>query len=62
MIRPKNLDMEKIEKLFEDNFTFEREDLEKGITCWTITPKRENESEQSEQSERGSLCLTISKS
>ena len=50
MIRPKNLDMEKIEKLFEDNFTFEREDLEKGITCWTITPKRENESEQSKQS------------
>ncbi len=40
MIKPKGLDMAKIEKLFNANFTFEKNDLNKGITCWTLTPKR----------------------
>lgn len=42
MIKPKNLDMEKIERLFNEHFTFDKEDLNKGLTCWTITPKRED--------------------
>jgi hypothetical protein len=38
----KNLNMDKIEKLFNDNFIFEKNDLKKGFTFFTITPKREN--------------------
>jgi hypothetical protein len=41
MIKPKNLDMDKIEKLFNDNFTFDKNDLNKGYTCFTISPKRD---------------------
>jgi hypothetical protein len=41
MKRIKNLDMAKIEKLFNDNFTFEKNDLKKGFTYFTLTPKRE---------------------
>jgi hypothetical protein len=41
MIRPKNLDMAKIEHLFNEHFDFAKEDLEKGITMWTLSPKRE---------------------
>ena len=42
MIKPKNLDMEKIERLFNEHFTFDKAELNKGFTCWTITPKRED--------------------
>ena len=41
MIRPKNLNMERIEELFNEHFTFNKEDLNKGITMWTISPLRE---------------------
>lgn len=41
-IAPKNLDMDKIEKLFNDHFTFNKNDLNKGYTCFTLTPKRDN--------------------
>jgi hypothetical protein len=41
MIKPKGLDMAKIEKLFNQHFTFDKNDLNKGITSWTLTPKRE---------------------
>lgn len=43
MIKPKNLNMEKIEKLFNEHFTFDAKQLEKGIHAFTLTPKRENE-------------------
>lgn len=42
MIRPKNLNMEKIEKLFNDNFIFNKNDLNKGVTAWVLTPRRDN--------------------
>jgi hypothetical protein len=32
MKRPKGLNMDKIEKLFNDNFTFNKQDLDKGFT------------------------------
>jgi len=48
MIKPKNLDMEKIERLFNENFTFDRAELSKGYTCWTIEPKREKEVKENE--------------
>jgi hypothetical protein len=38
MIKPKNLDMEKIEKLFNEHFIFDKKELEKGITRWIISP------------------------
>jgi tRNA(Ile2) C34 agmatinyltransferase TiaS len=41
MIRPKSLDMAKIERIFNEQFEFAQEDLEKGFTVWTLTPKRE---------------------
>jgi hypothetical protein len=41
MIRPKNLDMARIEELFNEHFTFDKADMEKGFTMWTLTPKRE---------------------
>ena len=41
MIRPKNLNMERIEELFNEHFIFNKEDLNKGITMWTISPLRE---------------------
>lgn len=41
MIRPKNLDMNRIEELFNEHFIFNKEDLNKGITMWTISPKRD---------------------
>ena len=41
MIRPKNLNMERIEELFNEHFIFNKEDLEKGFTRWELTPKRE---------------------
>jgi hypothetical protein len=41
MIKPKHLDMEKIKRLFNEHFTFDKEELNKGITQVTITPKRE---------------------
>jgi hypothetical protein len=41
MIRPKNLDMERIEELFNEHFTFDKAEMEKGFTMWTLTPKRE---------------------
>lgn len=40
MKRLKNLDMQKIEKLFSDNFVFDKKDLEKGFTYFSITPIR----------------------
>lgn len=40
-IAPKNLDMDKINKLFDDHFTFDKAELTKGITQWTISPKRQ---------------------
>ena len=45
MIKPKHLDMEKIERLFNEHFTFDKEELNKGITQFTITPKREDKNE-----------------
>jgi len=42
MIRPKNLDMNKINKLFNENFIFDKEELNKGCTRFIITPKRES--------------------
>lgn len=42
MKRLKNLDLPKIEKLFNEHFIFDKNDLNKGITCWTLTPRREN--------------------
>jgi hypothetical protein len=45
MIKPKGLDMAKIEKLFIQHFTFDKNDLNKGITSWTLTPKREPKNE-----------------
>jgi hypothetical protein len=41
MIRPKNLDMARIEELFNEHFTFDKAEMEKGFTMWTLTPKRE---------------------
>jgi hypothetical protein len=41
-IKPKNLDMEKIERPFNEHFTFDKAELNKGITQFTITPKRED--------------------
>jgi hypothetical protein len=38
---PKNLDMDKVNKLFEEHFTVDKAELEKGFTMWTFTPKRE---------------------
>jgi hypothetical protein len=40
MIRPKNLDMAKIERIFNEQFEFAQDDLKKGFTVWTLTPKR----------------------
>jgi hypothetical protein len=42
MIRPKNLDMDKINKLFNENFIFDKEELNKGCTRFIITPRRES--------------------
>lgn len=42
MIRPKNLDMNKINKLFNENFIFDKAELSKGCTRFIITPKRES--------------------
>jgi hypothetical protein len=41
MKRLKNLDMDKINRIFNEHFEFAKEDLEKGLTIWTLTPKRE---------------------
>lgn len=41
-IAPKNLDMEKVNKLFNEHFTFNKNDLNKGYTVFTLTPKRDN--------------------
>jgi hypothetical protein len=41
MKRLKNLDMEKVNKLFDEHFDVDKAELEKGITMWTFTPKRE---------------------
>lgn len=40
MIKPKNLNMDRIEQIFNDNFEFDSAELQKGITRWTISPKR----------------------
>ena len=42
MKRLKNLNMPKIEKLFNDHFTFNKNDLNKGFTYFTFTPRRDN--------------------
>lgn len=42
MIRPKNLDMQKIEKLFNEHFIFNKNELNKGVTAWTLTPRRDD--------------------
>jgi hypothetical protein len=34
--------MEKIERIFNEQFEFAKEDLEKGLTMWTLTPKRDS--------------------
>ena len=41
MIRPKHLDMERIEELFNEHFVFDKKELEQGFTSFTLTPKRE---------------------
>lgn len=48
-IAPKNLNMEKIEKLFNENFTFNKNDLNKGYTVFTLTPKRDNSQNQGDK-------------
>ncbi len=42
MKRPKNLDMDKINRIFNEHFEFAKDDLEKGFTVWTLTPKRDS--------------------
>jgi hypothetical protein len=37
----KNLDMDKVNKLFDEHFTVDKAELEQGFTMWTFTPKRE---------------------
>jgi hypothetical protein len=39
MIKPKGLDMARIEELFNEHFIFDKADLEKGLTRWTISPQ-----------------------
>ena len=41
MKRLKNLDMDKINTLFDKHFTVDKAELEKGLTMWTLTPKRD---------------------
>jgi len=41
-IAPKNLDMQKVNKLFNEYFTFNKNNLNKGYTVFTLTPKRDN--------------------
>lgn len=41
MIRPKNLDLNRIEELFDQYFEVDKAELQKGITMWELTPKRE---------------------
>lgn len=41
-IAPKNLDMKKVNKLFNEHFTFNKNDLNVGYTVFTLTPKRDN--------------------
>lgn len=45
MKRLKNLDIPKIEKLFNDHFTVDKNELTKGITCWTLTPRRDTQND-----------------
>jgi hypothetical protein len=52
MIKPKHLDMQAIEKLFNEHFTFNKNDLNKGYTVFTLTPKRDN-SENKFKNEKG---------
>jgi hypothetical protein len=40
MKRLKRLDMDKINRIFNEHFEFAKDDLEKGLTIWTLTPKR----------------------
>lgn len=40
MIRPKNLDMQRVEELFDKHFKVDKKELTKGITMWTLTPER----------------------
>ena len=40
MIKPKGLDMQRVEELFDKHFTVDKAELEKGITMWTLTPER----------------------
>jgi hypothetical protein len=42
MIKPKGLDMARIEELFNEHFIFDKADLEKGFTRWTISPQRDD--------------------
>jgi len=41
MRKIKNLDMNRIEELFNEYFTFDKAEMEKGFTMWELTPKRE---------------------
>lgn len=41
MKTPKNLDMDKVNKLFDEHFTVDKAELDKGITMWSLTPKRD---------------------
>lgn len=38
---PKNLDMDKVNELFDKHFEVDKAELEKGFTMWTFTPKRD---------------------
>lgn len=49
MIRPKHLDMARIEELFNEHFEFNKADLEKGLTMWEISPKRETKLNEEEK-------------
>jgi hypothetical protein len=46
MIKPKNLDMQRVEELFDKHFKVDKAELTKGITMWTLTPERKTDKEK----------------
>lgn len=51
MIRPKGLDMARIEELFNEHFVFDKADLDKGFTRWVISPMRDDNEVNKEEKE-----------
>lgn len=50
MVKPKNLNINKINELFDKYFEVDKNELTKGITCWTLTPKKEKKDIDNENS------------